>query len=332
MFRILLLVWFSCALGFTPSRKGSSPVFLICPGFGNDEIDYRNPLGRGEEVSFVSALGRRGIDAEVVAIKRLDWLRLLGPSITQPVRFARNEMTAAILYKFYVDQVRAQLTALEAQGRSVVLVGHSAGGWLVRELMTEADNVLGLVSLGTPHYPAQVNDATRGALRNCNEVCPGPFKNGKFYVSVAGTAVKANAAAKRGDMAYFANDAYLAVSGRVAETGMVGDGVVPLDFALLEGSKQVVLNCYHSIQAPDDMWYGGEGVVDTWLPKVRRELASSSITSGGGGSSVSIVRDGLGPWADSVLGKDVMRLVGILSVTPYVAFIVKAVAAGLAAR
>ena len=79
------------------------------------------------------------------------------------------------------------------------------------------------------------------------------------------------------------------------------------------------------------MWYGGEAVVDSWLPKVRRELASSSSSSGGG-SSVSIVRDGLGPWADSVLGKDVMRLVGILSVTPYVAFIVKAAAAGLAAR
>ena len=28
------------------------PVFLICPGFGNDEMDYINPMERGDGMWF----------------------------------------------------------------------------------------------------------------------------------------------------------------------------------------------------------------------------------------------------------------------------------------
>lgn len=303
------------------------PTYLICPGFGNDAKDYIDPLGRGREFSFVNALEKRGLDAEVVDIGRLEWLKLLGPSAVQPLRFINNEMTPDILYGFYLDRVRRQLNRLEKEDKKVVLVGHSAGGWLVRKIVGEADNVLGLVSLGTPHFPAVVNDATRGALRAYDEEYPGSFfkkDKGKFYISVGGTAVKADLSAEKGEPAFFANDAYLAVTGEEVKDGRVGDGVVPLDFTLLDGSKQIVLDCYHSIQAPNDNWYGGDGVVDRWLPEVRKAI----VSSGRGGTErgrVSILEDGLGPWATDTFGEGAMKVLGLVSVTPYLAFALKAV-------
>lgn len=48
----------------------------------------------------------------------------------------------------------------------------------------------------------------------------------------------------------------------------MGDGVVPLESAHLDGAKQITLqNVFHSINAPT-AWYGSEGCVDMWLRKV----------------------------------------------------------------
>ena len=67
----------------------------------------------------------------------------------------------------------------------VVLVGHSAGGWLARAFLGDArygggddaphPHVAGLVSLGTPHAPTPdgVFDVTRGALAWLDERMPG---------------------------------------------------------------------------------------------------------------------------------------------------------------
>ena len=35
---------------FIQKAKTESPVFLICPGFGNDEMDYISPMDKGKEV------------------------------------------------------------------------------------------------------------------------------------------------------------------------------------------------------------------------------------------------------------------------------------------
>lgn len=52
---------------------------VICPGFGNDIIDYIAPLEQPEEVGFKSVLSRRGFDSDqiyIVPVKRSDWLKV----------------------------------------------------------------------------------------------------------------------------------------------------------------------------------------------------------------------------------------------------------------
>eukprot|EP00968_Pinguiococcus_pyrenoidosus_P016244 scaffold1541_cov256-Pinguiococcus_pyrenoidosus.AAC.32 len=39
---------------------GTMQPVVVLPGFGNDAVDYINPLGKGEELGIVSAFKRRG--------------------------------------------------------------------------------------------------------------------------------------------------------------------------------------------------------------------------------------------------------------------------------
>jgi len=63
----------------------------------------------------------------------------------------------------------------------------------------------------------------------------------------------------------FAWRSYVQVCGR---GDVVGDGVVPLEAAHLDGAKQINLkDVFHSINAPR-AWYGSEEVIDSWLRQV----------------------------------------------------------------
>lgn len=72
----------------TATTKASSATtdlskipIVICPGFGNDEIDYYNPLNQGEEYGMVNALIRRGFNPELIQVlplKRYEWIRVAG--------------------------------------------------------------------------------------------------------------------------------------------------------------------------------------------------------------------------------------------------------------
>ena len=67
---------------------------------------------------------------------------------------------------------------------------------------------------------------------------------------------------------------YKAVAG---DGNLIGDGVVPLEWTQLEGSKQLELpDVLHSINEagttfPTDRWYGSEKIIDQWLPTVMEE-------------------------------------------------------------
>jgi hypothetical protein len=272
---------------------------LILPGFGNDAIDYANPLGRGEDYSMVSMLAEQDVQADVVPIKRADWLNVAKSIFTK--EFYTYDATFEGMYKFYCESVNNKL--MEMQSRSsepVVLVGHSAGGWLGRGLMgngyfAEAINgdsvptrdvVAGLVTLGTPNLPPvdQTKDATRGALRKVNEMFPGAHlkDDGIFYISVAGKAVQSDSNAPRSSMNKYAYGAYKEVFGDASVAdGAVGDGVVPFDCMHLDGALQISIpEAYHSINAPENAWYGGSrAVADQWVGQMVKSYVSSQTKS-----------------------------------------------------
>jgi hypothetical protein len=156
-----------------------------------------------------------------------------------------------------------------------------------------SERVRALITIGAIHKPPAGDAAstcvTRGVLAYLEETYPGAYlaSEGIAYVSVGGDAIlggevlpedspkigskEVNDVYKlrgEGSASSVAFTAYKAVSGNGDRTG---DGVVPLEWALLEGSRTIVLEgVLHSINEPGttlptDRWYGSEKVLDKWL-------------------------------------------------------------------
>jgi hypothetical protein len=257
------------------------PRFLILPGFGNDAIDYINPLKRGLNFGIVQSLSNRGYDVDVVPIQRYQWLNILS-GIFSP-EFWKGSCTPQGLFEFYFRAVDDSVREIKGNSdQPLILIGHSAGGWLARGILGNgiweagyqrdrtSDLVVGLITLGAPHLPPveSAPDMTRGALRYVDVSYPGAHLNLEtdqsiFYVTVAGTAVKGDLSAAEGSMNKFATGSYTQVTGKPGDC--VGDGVVPLSHAHLSGAERITLDCFHSIQS--DNWYGGDSIIDKWLPQ-----------------------------------------------------------------
>jgi len=196
----------------------------------------------------------------------------------------------------------------ESGGEKVMLVGHSAGGWLARAAMGDgvwdeeggvktADRIRCLTTVGAIHKPPPElgSCSTRGALAYTNTEYPGAFlaEEGVTYVTVGGDAVMGYDSKKKdevnegreavdeiyavrgeGSSAKVAFDSYEIVCG---EGSVTGDGVVPLEWTMLEGARHIALEgVLHSINeagttVPTDRWYGSEKVLDRWLPVVLEE-------------------------------------------------------------
>mmetsp|Transcript_35588 Transcript_35588/g.81360 ORF Transcript_35588/g.81360 Transcript_35588/m.81360 type:complete len:653 (+) Transcript_35588:126-2084(+) len=289
---------------------------VVCPGFGNDAIDYSDPLEQGREKGFVTALVKRGFDPELISVlplKRYEWARVAGGLLELDFYLGTAKPTG-LGYGWYVRRLRQTIQEAyeKAGGERVVLIGHSAGGWLGRaalgdgswdvdsddttdsnERVRSSDRVRALFTIGAIHQTPQDESTcvTRGVLKTVAELYPGAFlaSEGITYVSVGGDAVvgrpkveageddaklgspesnEAYRARGEGSTASVAYTSYSAVSG---DGLMTGDGVVPLEWTLLDGSKQIVLDdVVHSINEagttiPTDKWYGSDKVVDRWL-------------------------------------------------------------------
>ena len=272
--------------------------WVVLPGFGNAQDDYDG---------FVEALGRRGVEADVVPITRSDWLRVA----TGAVDFFSNSATPFKPgYGWYLERVRDTVRSAydrDAGARRIVLAGHSAGGWLGRAALggqiwsTESlllrpqvggagsevksiqseDLVSCLVTLGTPHTCDPSMDMTRGALTYTEQQFPGAFlqERGVGYISVAGSGLVGEADAPRKDPRRFAYGSYKAVCGDGNQTG---DGCVPLSCCHLVGAEQITLpGVLHSVNTPS-YWYGAEEVIDAWLPAVDRAVAARAAAKAKG--------------------------------------------------
>jgi pimeloyl-ACP methyl ester carboxylesterase len=156
---------------------------------------------------------------------------------------------------------------LESEAKQAVLVGHSAGGLACRVYIggdppyggrrySGHRRVEALITLGTPHTVA---DKSRLApITRINDLFPGALHKeaGLRYLSVAGSAEDGASSPKaRKRYERFVED------GRVA-----GDGVVPVDSAMLPGSEGMVLDgIYHNRRL--GRWYGSDQeTVSRWWP------------------------------------------------------------------
>eukprot|EP00904_Undaria_pinnatifida_P010556 jgi/Undpi1/6630/HiC_scaffold_20.g09109.m1 len=252
-----------------------------------------NPLDGGEEGAFSAALKRRGVDAFVVPVERSDWIKVASAIVT--LDFWKGTCRPdGPAYKWYLEKVKATVSSCLAEtgADKVVLVGHSAGGWLARATLADGQWEDGVASedvvagefVSGAALVASCSYVTRGALTFTSNEYPGAYlkDRGLFYVTVGGAALEGDKDAPRNSRARFAYGSYKTVCGEGATTG---DACVPLIYAHLEGAEQVTLDgVFHSVDKPED-WYGAEGIVDRWLPTVVQELRPS--TSRGGGATFS---------------------------------------------
>lgn len=157
---------------------------------------------------------------------------------------------------------------LESESNKAVLVGHSAGGVACRVYLggdppyggrrySGHRRVSHLITLGSPHVVRESKSLS--PVEQVNDLFPGALHKeaGLVYRSVAGKAVSGTDSGK-------ARKRYE----RMVEDGRVaGDGVAPVDAAILPDSKAVILDgVYHNRHVGH--WYGADHeTVQRWWPE-----------------------------------------------------------------
>ena len=236
------------------------PTVLILGGFLTAPPMYR-PLARRLMTS-----GAAGV--VVANVWTPDWIlamaRGTGPIATR---------SAAAL----ISAIR--MSREGSNGAPVLIVGHSAGGFMGRLLTAPepypgrrfgaAAHVGAIVTLGTPHRLAN----GQGIGRRLNQVLasvaeasvPGSYWAPQIgYVSVASRAVVSD---PRGDGRQRVADLlYRSVMGRAAVPGTEGDGLVPVASTGLDGASEIVLESFVHGPAAGRPWYGSNDAVDAWWP------------------------------------------------------------------
>ena len=315
-----MLATHALAAAWTLGALVRPPPVVVLPGFGNCDIDYKTPMGQPEDKGLCAALGRRGFDdVTVVEVPRWEWLRVAG-GLLDPLFWLCKQQPDGLAYGWYVRRARDTIDAAHRRSDERVLVlAHSAGGWLARAALGDGEwpsgertssVVCGVVTLGAPHFPPRAGSppcATRGALAFCDEQLPGALlaSEGVAYVTVAGAAITGNqqrpsdgaaaydptvparemlagggAAPTEADEVYArrgegsaARVAFTNYQALAGDGGALGDGVIPVGCAHLEGAEQITLEgVLHSINEagttlPTERWYGSEAVIDRWLTR-----------------------------------------------------------------
>lgn len=243
---------------------GREPV-LILGGFGSNYGQY-TPLR-----AYLARVSGRPVS--VAPLTLLDWAGVVA-----------SDSYGALLR--ILDRAVRQSLA-EHGARQLILVAHSAGGVLARIYLGDQpygprrlvyngfERVAALVTLGTPHT------ATRtGRQGGLNQIAfaqaryPGAYWRFIRYVSVMGKGIYGapdGPPPERG-----AWQSYRLLTGEGAQWG---DGVVPLDAGLLDGSRKVIIPGLRHDPRPDRPWYGSSAaIVRSWWDEV--ELALQAPVAG----------------------------------------------------
>lgn len=164
-----------------------------------------------------------------------------------------------------LDRTVREAVASSTTGK-VTLIGHSSGGVMSRlylgskpfqgQVFNGAQWVDALYTLGSPHY-----NHRGGRLRNLvNKMYPDAFFSPQVrYISVAGKSKQGKRDGTRAERRLYG--AYRRLCG---DGTAWGDGLVPLESALLKGSAQIVLEGANHYGFSGNPWYGTPDLVEAW--------------------------------------------------------------------
>tara|TARA_Y100001968_G_scaffold333927_1_gene401221 strand:+ start:12151 stop:12852 length:702 start_codon:yes stop_codon:yes gene_type:complete len=170
-----------------------------------------------------------------------------------------------------VDIAVKKLIKISPTGK-VTLIGHSSGGLIMRLFLSDkpfanqvyngAENCNFLITLGSPNHAKK---GTRLRLM-VDSLYPGSFYKKKVqYISVAG---RVNLE-KDNNLTNFAKKSaltsYKSISG---EDNLTGDGLVPIQSALLSGSKKIILDETSHGGFFGKYWYGSKERVSLWWKEI----------------------------------------------------------------
>ncbi|XP_042507594.1 uncharacterized protein LOC122083770 [Macadamia integrifolia] len=257
---------------------------VILPGLGNNSSDYDK---------LALTLKGYGVPSVVAKVSRIDWFRNAA-GLVDPNYWRGTLRPRPVLdwYLLRVDEAIQEANQL-AEGHSLSLIGHSAGGWLARVYIEEfgLSNISLLLTLGTPHLPppkglSGVIDQTRGLLDYVDKHCAKAVYTPQLkYVCITGRYIQGarffdNSNLSSDPAVTIENDAPMTevaaignsnksatttngMRARIVGQGykqvcgqadVWGDGVVPEASAQLEGALNISFDgVYHSPVGSDDM-------------------------------------------------------------------------------
>ena len=254
---------------------------VVLPGLLNNSDDYGKMVQRilsatngGES----SSDGGGGTSCVVARVRRADWLRNASGFLTRDYWAGTLKPRPTVnWYLERIDTAVAEAAASCGEDGEIVLLSHSAGGWLGRVWMEANENhekITTYVSLGSPQLPppGDVFDQTRGILTHLEATIPGCHHSNVRYVTISGRW-------KRGAASFDANNADAFVVGLTykqvcGSADVWGDGITPEQSAHLPGSEKIVLeDCYHSPVGSEEsdssrLWYGSEAMLSQWIDRL----------------------------------------------------------------
>lgn len=246
-----------------PTAVGTTdPVdpVLIIPGFGGIAQDYQSLQQTLQSLLPVDT------PIATVPLTRMHWLR------TVPDRAVDHVIEE-------IHNAVDELLAKSRDARRVTLIAHSAAGWIARLYLGDRAYcgaggawhghriVSRLVTLGSPHTTAGRHAGSHVAF--ANEAYPGGFHAGVRYFCLAGDGGSVDSTQGHGlpglDRHWVARMGYGLCNKELRTGPVVGDGVVPVSAAFLQGAEaNVRLRGVCHSQRSRGPWYGHPDVVRYW--------------------------------------------------------------------
>ncbi|QNI87452.1 triacylglycerol lipase [Synechococcus sp. ROS8604] len=198
-------------------------------------------------------LKHKGIcNALVVPMSRLDWLLTIW-------RFGWRRVLDR------VDDIVKQVQHHSLSGK-VTLIGHSSGGVMLRLYLSDepfegriyagSKRCDRLVTLGSPHQAVRATPLRAMVDRRF----PGCHESDVDYVAIAGkldlSSGNASAFSRRGAKASYQR--------AIDDEGCLGDGLVPVESALLTGARSLIQDDTAHGGLFGDIWYASTQRLEAW--------------------------------------------------------------------